>query len=254
MGVLERELAYHEKLYSGFAQQHFARPAVRALRRHMAARILQLTGAGPRSRLLSLGCGIGDTELLLAPHVAEVVGIDLSPAAVSQAQADAARLGLANARFLVAPGLDDAASLTSAGRYDAVIAVFFLHHLSDAALAAAPVHIKNLLAPAGVFYSLDPNRRRLSGAVGRVLFPTLMKRYQTADERELEPSSTASLFRAAGFDTAIEMYDFGSSPLAGLAPGWQLGYRAARHLDDWLLRLPSLRRRGSNFEVAARLA
>jgi tRNA/tmRNA/rRNA uracil-C5-methylase (TrmA/RlmC/RlmD family) len=99
MGVLERELAYHEKLYSGFAQSHFARPAVRALRRHMVQRILKLTGAGPSTSVLSLGCGIGDTELLLAPHVGEVTGIDLSPAAIRQARADAARLGIANARF-----------------------------------------------------------------------------------------------------------------------------------------------------------
>src|SRR5882724_34460 len=99
MGVLERELEYHEKLYSGFAQSHFAKPAVRALRRHMARRILQLTGAGPTSRILSLGCGIGDTELLLAPHAGEVVGVDLSPSAVRQARADAVRLGVANARF-----------------------------------------------------------------------------------------------------------------------------------------------------------
>ena len=99
MGVLERELAYHEKLYSGFAQTHFAKPAVRALRAHMVGRILHLTGAGKQSRVLSLGCGIGDTELLLAPHVAEVVGLDLSPAAVRQAREDAARLGIANARF-----------------------------------------------------------------------------------------------------------------------------------------------------------
>ena len=82
MGVLERELEYHEKLYSGFAQTHFAKPAVRALRAHMVSRILDLTGAGKASRVLSLGCGIGDTELLLAPHVSEVVGLDLSPAAV----------------------------------------------------------------------------------------------------------------------------------------------------------------------------
>ncbi len=134
-----------------------------------------------------------------------MVGIDLSPAAVRQAQTDAACLGLANARFLVAPGLDDAASLTSTGRYDAVIAVFFLHHLSDAALAATPAHLKNLLTPAGVFYSLDPNHRRLSGAVGRVLFPNLMKRYQTPDERELDPEFTAGLFHDAGFDASIEM-------------------------------------------------
>ena len=29
--VRQRELEYHEQLYSGFAQAHFARPAVRAL-------------------------------------------------------------------------------------------------------------------------------------------------------------------------------------------------------------------------------
>ena len=90
-GALDRELAYHEKLYSGFAQQHFAKAAVRELRSHMVRRILELTGAGKTSRVLSLGCGIADTELLLAPHVGEVFGIDLSPAAIRQARADASR-------------------------------------------------------------------------------------------------------------------------------------------------------------------
>src|ERR1700693_2264710 len=123
--VLARELAYHEKLYSGFAQSHFARPAVRELRRHTVARILQLTGAGPASRVLSLGCGIGDTELLLAPHVSEVVGADLSPNAIQQARADAERLGIRNVRFEVG----QIANLT--GSYDVVIAIFFLHHLPD---------------------------------------------------------------------------------------------------------------------------
>jgi len=257
MGVLERELAYHEKLYSGFAQAHFARPAVRALRRHMAARILQVTGAGPQSRLLSWGCGIGDTELLLAPHVAEVVGIDLSPAAVRQACADAARMGISNARFIEGAAFAPESAPSHcphSGRYDAIVAIFFLHHLADDALADVPRQAKELLAPGGIFYSLDPSRHRLSGAVGRRLFPSLMKRYQTPDERELDPESTAALFRSAGFETRIEVYDFGSSPLAGLVPGWQAGYRAARRLDDWLLRVSALRRRGSNFEVVARLA
>ena len=248
MGVRERELAYHEKLYSGFAQAHFARPAVRALRRHMADRILRLTGAGAQSRVLSLGCGIGDTELLLAPRVAEVVGIDLSPAAVRQANQDARRAGIANVRFL-----EGAAAAGHTDRYDVVIAIFFLHHLSGSELADLPGQVRALLAPGGVFYSLDPSRQRLSGAVGRVLFPKLMKRYQTPDERELDPARTAERFRAAGFATEIRMYDFGSSPLAGLLPGWQAGYRAARKLDDWLLRAPALHRRGSNFEILARL-
>jgi SAM-dependent methyltransferase len=243
--VLERELAYHEKLYSGFAQKHFARPAVRALRRHMVSRILALTAAGPHSRVLSLGCGIGDTELLLAPHVGEVVGFDLSPTAIRQARTDAERLGIANARFEEGPA-------TGSGTYDVAMAIFFLHHLPDDSLAALPGELQALLNPGGVFYSLDPNRHRLSGAVGRRLIPGLMKRYQTPDERELEPKPVAALFRQAGFDVRTEIYDFGSSPLAGLLPGWSAGYRAARWLDDRLLRIEALRHRGSNFEIIAR--
>lgn len=243
--VLKRELEYHEKLYSGFAQSHFARPAVRALRRHMVSRILALTGAGPRSRVLSLGCGIGDTELLLAPHVAEVIGVDLSPTAVRQAREDAARLGVSNAHFQQGS--------TAEGRFDVAIAIFFLHHLPDEALAGLPGALRELLAPGGVFYSLDPSRRRASGAIGRLLIPGLMKRYQSPDERELEPELTAALFRRAGLDARVEMYDFASSPLAGLFPGWRAGYQVARAMDSGILRVPLLRQFGSNFEVIARV-
>jgi SAM-dependent methyltransferase len=239
MGVLERELAYHEKLYSGFAQSHFARPAVRALRINMVSRILELTGAGAHSRVLSLGCGIGDTELLLARHVREVVGIDLSPAAIRQARSDAARLGIANARF------EEATSAT--GSFDAVIAIFFLHHLPNDELMALPAKLEAWLNPGGTFYSLDPNCRRLSGRVGRLLIPGLMKRYQTPDERELEPESTAAMFNGQ-----VRVYDFISSPMAGLLPGWRTAYRMARTFDDLALRVPFLRRFGSNFEVICR--
>ena len=240
--ALDRELAYHEKLYSGFAQQHFAKPAVRAMRAHLVGRILSLTGAGKTSRVLSLGCGIGDTELLLAPHVSEVVGIDLSPSAIRQARLDAERLGVGNARF--------EQGTSASGRFDVVIAIFFLHHLPDAELASFPEQLRSLLAPRGRFYSLDPSAHRLSGVIGRLLIPGLMKRYQTEDERELDPETTGGLFRSAGFATQVTTYDFGSSPLAGLFPSWAAGYRLARRLDDVLLRSALLRHRGSNFEIS----
>jgi SAM-dependent methyltransferase len=242
--VLQRELAYHEKLYSGFAQKHFARPAVRLLRCHMAARILHLTGAGKDSRVLSLGCGIGDTELLLAPYVKEIVGVDLSPAAIQQARADAERLQISNVRFEQASDAD--------GSFDLVMAIFFLHHLPDADLAELPRQLQQRLAPGGMFYSLDPSRQRLSGALGRLLVPWMMKRYQTPDERELDPQATWRLFRDAGLDAHFKMYDFGSTPLAGLFPGWSWGYGFARELDDRLLCFDGLRKRGSNFEIVAR--
>ncbi len=241
--ALQRELEYHERLYGGFAQRHFARPAVRALRAHMTARLLRL---GKTGRALSLGCGIGDTELLLAPHVEEVTGIDISPAAVRQAREDAARCGARNARFIEAT-LETAPP----GPYDLIFGIFYLHHLPDAALAEAPARIRALLDADGVFYSLDPSRRRLSGAVGQLLFPALMRKYQSPDEREIAPEETLRLFREAGFGCRAGMYDFVSSPLAGLLPGWAPGYRAARVLDEALVRTPVLKRYGSNFEIVA---
>jgi SAM-dependent methyltransferase len=245
--VLERELEYHERLYSGFAQSHFARPAVRALREHMVQRILTLTGAGSNSRILSMGCGIGDTELLLARHVGEVVGVDLSPSAIRQAESDAKRMGISNAHFVRGTISD-----VRGAAFDGSIAIFFLHHLSDAALARFPAEIAEVVGHDGIFYSLDPSDQRLSGKIGRLLLPKLMKKYQTDDERELNGVRTAALFTGAWKNVRCSTYDFGSSPMAGLFPGWRTGYRLSRGLDDLLLGVPMLRKLGSNFEIVAK--
>ena len=245
----QRELEHHEALYSGFAQQHFAKPAVRAFRVHLVKRILRRTGVGAGARVLSLGCGIGDTELLLAPAVGEIVGVDFSPKGIRQAREDAARAGIANARFL--EGDPETIDLGDAP-FDTVLAIFFLHHLSDEQLQRVAARVRQWLVPGGVFYSLDPSRRRLSGAVGRLLIPNLMKKYQTADERELDPGALRNLFARRGFGVEVRMYDFLSTPLAGLFPGARWLYRAARILDEALVRAPLVARWGSNFELTAR--
>jgi SAM-dependent methyltransferase len=243
------ELAHHEALYKGFAQKHFAKAAVRELRRHLLRRILEVTGAGKDSRIVSLGCGIGDTELLLAKHVGFVTGLDLSPAAIRQARADAARLGIANVEFCEGDALRFAFGEAS---FDAAIGIFFLHHVPDAETPAVIERIRRWLRPGGVFYGLDPNRFRLSGALGRLLVPRLMRRYQTPGERELKPRETANRFEAAGFQAHSHCYDFASTPLAGLLPAWGWGYRAARRLDEALIRIPLTSPIGSNFELIAR--
>jgi SAM-dependent methyltransferase len=246
--TLARELAHHEELYSGAAQRLFAKPAVRAFREHLARRILAATGAGKSSRVLSLGCGIGDTELLLSPYVQSITGIDLSPSAIRQARADAEAAGVPNAEFLEGSAGDPALT----GRtFDAVIGIFFLHHVPDAELRRTADRIREWLAPGGVFYGLDPSRYRLSGAIGSILIPRLMRRYQTPDERELKPAEMTALFAQAGFDARSDYYDFTSTPLAGLFPSWRAGYRAARLLDEALIRVPLLRGLSSNFEIIA---
>jgi SAM-dependent methyltransferase len=243
-----RELAHHEALYSGFAQEHFAKPAVRALRRHMVGRILSATGAGKNSRVLSLGCGIADTELLLAAHTGFLTGIDLAPAAIRQARADAARSGLSNVEFLES-SIDRLTFVNDS--FEVIVAIFFLHHLPDAELGPTADRIYRWLIPGGVFYGLDPSYYRLSGALGSLLVPHLMRRYQTPDERELKPREMESLFSSKGFEARSRYYDFVSSPLAGLLPSWGGGYRVARVIDNALIRVPLLRSLGSNFELIA---
>ena len=247
--VRARELAHHEELYSGFAQQHFAKAAVRALRAAMVRRILKLTRASRDSRVLSLGCGIADTEILLAPHVAHITGIDLSPSAIRQAREDVRRLNIAN--LDVIEGTIQDAPLE--GReFDAIIAIFFLHHLPGDELKRTAAWIFRHLRPGGVFYSLDPSCFRLSGAIGRIIVPRLMKRYQTPDEHELDPRETSEVFTRAGFESRYDYFDFASSPLAGLFPSWRGGYLASRAIDNLIVRTPLLRKLGSNFEIVAR--
>jgi ubiquinone/menaquinone biosynthesis C-methylase UbiE len=210
---------------------------------------LRATGAGPQSRVLSVGCGIGDTELLLAPQVAHITGVDLSQAAIEEARRTLLARGATNARFVTG---NWQTALSTDEPVDIVMAIFFLHHLPDADLAAFATQLTGVLRKGGTLYALDPSARRLSGFLGELLVPKLMKKYQTENERPLVPRSTALCFRAAGFETDTRWFDFTSTPLAGLFPSWATGFRLARFVDEGLTRLPLVREFSSNFELIAR--
>lgn len=246
--ALDREQAYYESYYESEGPAHFAKPAVVAFREYLVRRILSLTGAGPHTRVLSIGCGIGDTELLLARHVGHVTGVDLSRQAVAHAQRLAAAQSLRNTEFVAVPW--ETASFAQAP-FDLIIAVFFLHHLSDQELAAFPARLLPLLNSGGKFYALEPSVRRLSGMVGKLFIPHLMKKYQTDDERQLDRQTTADCFQRASFDVTSYWFDFGSTPLAGLFPSWRSGYQLARLADGPLTSLPGLRELSSNFDLVA---
>lgn len=199
--------------------------------------------------MLSLGSGLGDTEILLAPKVGRITGIDLSPKAIQQAREDARMAGLDNLEF-VNGRLDDAR--LDGRKFDCVIGIFFLHHVPDENLIPTVARIRNWLKPGGTFYGLDPNHYRLSGAIGSLVMPRLMQKYQTPDERELRPADTVALFKNAGFQAQSRIYDFTSTPLAGLFPSSPFSYKLVRAVDEVLIRTPLLQRIGSNFELIAR--
>jgi SAM-dependent methyltransferase len=218
-----------------FTRQHSGKPASRMLRAHLVSQILFHTGAGRDSRMVSLGCGTGETELLLAPYVGEILGIDLSPAAVRQAREAGARAGVSNVTFR--EGVFEELPAPHTG-YDAAIAIFFLLQTPDQTRLAA--RVGGWLRPGGVLFALDPGPYRL------------LSRSRTPDRRKLPPGEVRQIFQAAGFEARTEPYDFVSSPLAGLLPAWGKTYLASRLLDDWILRVPGLRSLGSNFWLIAR--
>lgn len=102
------------------------------------------------ARLLDVGCGPGQVARLVADAfpASRVTGVDVVPAAIERARADAGG---------TRPNLDfrvgDAAQLAEDGEYDVVTAVDVVHDLARPAEALAG--IRRALAPGGVFVMID---------------------------------------------------------------------------------------------------
>ncbi|HEV3008255.1 MAG TPA: class I SAM-dependent methyltransferase [Burkholderiales bacterium] len=236
------ERDYHDEHYEAEAGL-FETPLFRRVHERAAREFLRCTRAGPSHRILSLGCGDGSIERRLAPHVGHLLGVDISPVAISQARAKSA--GLANLSFEVAEKLPD-------GPFDIVAAFAFLHHLDDAAIRETLRVARKALRPGGLFYSSDPSRRRLVG-VFRGLVRKTYERYHSPDERELDPQVLARLFTEAGFDRpVIGFADYFLGPLAWLAPGTPAWLApGVEALDNLALRIPFMRRYASSFYLCA---
>ncbi len=247
--AIERERRHHDELYSGFAQSHFAKSAVVAFRAHFQQNLIRVTGLKPGARVLSLGCGIGDAERMLAAYAGDVLGVDLSQPGVAQARADAHRFGVSNVRFEQGLWQDAAANEAP---FDLVLATFFVHHMSLADRERLPAKLRTWLKPGGVFYALDPNRYRLLGVIGRLLIPKKMKQFQTEDEAPVSARELRDVFDRHGFDAETRMFDYLSVPLAGLFPSSRAMYRVARAVDGLLTRVPLLRDTGSSVQLIAR--
>ena len=72
------------------------------LNRRMVAEAVRLLAPGPEDRVLDLFCGLGNFTLPLARRSGQVLGVEGEPSLVARARHNAARNGLANARFAVA--------------------------------------------------------------------------------------------------------------------------------------------------------
>jgi SAM-dependent methyltransferase len=86
--------------------------------------------SAPPARVLDLGCGLGASSIALARAYprAQVLGVDLDQASVTEARAQAAEAGVADrVTFLV----DDAAQLNAQARFELVTIFEALHDMGD---------------------------------------------------------------------------------------------------------------------------
>jgi len=243
------ERDYHDHHYEVDAARIQGSPLFRRVHQRSARQFLRRTGAGRAHRVLSLGCGDGSIERHLAPHVAEIVGLDLSPVAIGQAQAQAQAAGLRNVTFAVSAA---GTPLESFGRFDFVAAFAVLHHLRDTEIGDTLRAARKVLRSGGAFYSSDPSRRRLVRYFAGLVRGTY-DRYHSPDERELEPAALAALVEAAGLSRPVVFYtDYFLGPLAWLAPRTPDSLGAMLEaIDNLALRVPLLRRYASSFSLCA---
>lgn len=89
---------------------------------------VRMAGHGP-ARVLDLGSGGGHVSFTVAPHVAEVVAYDLSPAMLGAVAAEAERRGLAN--VTTRQGMAEALPFAD-GSFDVVVSRYSAHHWRDA--------------------------------------------------------------------------------------------------------------------------
>lgn len=140
------------------------------------------------ARVLDLGCGTGWTSTFLARSGYEVVGLDISADMVAAAEAERARLGLDNLRFVA--GDYEAAGFDS--EFDAALFFDSLHHAEDE-VAALRVAFK-ALRPGGVCVTSEPG-------VGHAETDHAVEAKETfgVTERDMEPARIWRAARAAGF-------------------------------------------------------
>ena len=110
----------------------------------------------PERVLLDLGSARGDVCFLLAPRVRKAVGIDASSKAVVLAEAERARRGLDNVRFVQGDVADltpiPDTSIDVAGAFD------LLEHVDDATVRAMLRALRRVLKPGGFLAAYTPNR------------------------------------------------------------------------------------------------
>lgn len=251
---VEREPAaqserYEREFFARYYRDQRYHPFGWRLRMERDLRVLrEAVGGRSLGRTLSIGCGDGAFELLLAPHAESVLGVDLSPEAIDAAERERAAQGVANVSFRCASFRE----LPWDERFDTIVCLAFLHHVPEPELPGFLRDCHAHLEPGGRFFSQDPNARGALRALGRVLLGSRYDRYHTPDERELDPAELSACLRAAGFVAVdvlhVDVTLIPACYVLARGPAWPLRFAA---IADRLWCASPLARWSSGFAALA---
>ena len=115
---------------------------------------LALGALSPGSRVLEIGCSVGQFTFPLAERGYRMVGLDLSPGSIELAKREAAQSGQPSVEFLV--GDAENLSAFSDGAFDGVMSFSTLRYVPNFLNALGEIH--RVLRPGGMAVLDFPNR------------------------------------------------------------------------------------------------
>ncbi|HJU28445.1 MAG TPA: class I SAM-dependent methyltransferase [Candidatus Binataceae bacterium] len=160
--------------------------------------LISASGVGQNDRVLDLACGSGSATIAFARRCAGAVGIDVTPAPLQRARADADANGAANAAFVLGEierlPFDD-------GAFTGSICRFSFHHFANPARVFA--EMARVVAPGGwtaisdMTASEDAEKAALQNRLERLCDPT--------HSRSLPISEFERMFAEHGFRVAMKV-------------------------------------------------
>ncbi len=190
--VEARELEFYASFYKNEAYNPLGKRL--CLTRELSS-LKFLSGKSKLKNVLSVGCGNGLFETMLAPYAEHITAIDLSPEAIKSAKDRQSLARINNITFKC----ESFADMSWNETFDTIICLAFLHHVQEEDLPDFLKLIYKHLNPNGFFYSQDPNIHGILRKVGRVVLGSNYDKYHTPDERELDPKELKSLLEKVGF-------------------------------------------------------
>lgn len=179
--------------------------------------MLERAAPNGKERVLDVGCGAGHTAIAFAPHVAEVVALDMTSEMLEETSRLAKRRGLAN--VVVRSGFAEELPFPD-GSFEIVTSRFCAHHYADPARATREA--ARVLCKGGRYLLVD--------AVA--LEEPVQDTYLNAIEVLRDPSHV----RDASVSQWLAMFE-----AANLSAEKVAGWKLRQEFEPWLLRIATAR-------------